>query len=53
MVRATIPHTMPTRKDVVVPSEIRKDAPIPIVVKTRDVITIVLVEGKATRRIRL
>ena len=52
-VRATNPHTTPVAKAKGVLSEIRKDIPIPIVVKTTEVRIIVRVDGKATRRMKL
>ncbi len=53
MARVATPHTMPTRKDPGVPSDIRKDNPIPNVVKRIELTMIVLVDGNAIRLIML
>jgi hypothetical protein len=44
---------MPLRKAAIVPSEMKKDKPIPTVVNNTVAMTIVLVEGKATRLMKL
>jgi hypothetical protein len=52
-VKATIPHAAPIRKKAMVRSANEKDRPTPTVVRTSDAMKIVLVDGKATRRMRL
>lgn len=53
MAKAATPHTMPNKKDPMVPFAIRNDNPIPNVVKSTELPMIVLVDGKATRLIML
>jgi hypothetical protein len=52
-VKARSPHAAPNRKAVTARSTIEKDMPIPMVVKTIEAITMVRVDGKATRLIKL
>jgi hypothetical protein len=52
-VKAITPHAAPNTKDVIPRSAIEKDRPTPSVVRTSEVMTIVLVDGKATRLIKL
>jgi hypothetical protein len=52
-IKAIIPHAAPNTKNAIVRSANEKDRPIPTVVRTSETIMIVLVDGKATRRIRL
>jgi len=52
-VSAINPQAMPTTKAGMVPCEIRKDNPIPIVVNNTVAVTIVSVDGKATRLMKL
>jgi len=52
-VKAMTPHAAPNRKDVIPRSASEKDRPTPSVVRTSEVMTIVLVDGKATRLTRL
>ena len=52
-VNAMSPHAAPERKDTIPRSANEKDRPTPRVVKTIVIDSIVLVDGKATRRIRL
>jgi hypothetical protein len=52
-VRVMTPHAAPKRKDDNVRSAKENDRPIPIVVRMSDEMKIVLVDGKATRLMRL
>lgn len=52
-VKAMTPHATPNRKDAIPRSANEKDRPTPSVVRTSEVMTIVLVDGKATRLIKL
>jgi len=51
--KAMTPHAAPNRKDVIPRSANEKDSPTPNVAKTIEVMTIVLVDGNATRLTRL
>lgn len=53
MVKAIIPHAAPKRKDANVRSATEKEKPTPRVVSTSEAMTMVLVDGKATRMMRL
>ena len=52
-VRATSPHPMPNRNETGVLFEMRKDNPVPNVVNSKELRTIVFVEGNAMRLIIL
>lgn len=48
-----MPHAAPNKKEIGVCWAIVKDTPIPTIERTSDVITMLLVDGKATRLTRL
>lgn len=52
-VKAMTPHAAPNRKDAIPRSANEKDRPTPRVVRTIEAMTIVLVDGKATRLTKL
>lgn len=52
-VKAITPHAAPNRKDAIPRSTNEKDRPTPKVVKNIEAMTIVLVDGKAKRLIKL
>ena len=52
-VNTNIPQNAPTRKAVMVLNEMRNDIPHPTVAYNIEAIAIVLVEGKATRLMKL
>jgi len=52
-VKAMSPHAAPERNEATPRSANEKDRPTPMVVKTTESMTIVLVDGKATRLTKL